>query len=578
MKRPNTHHIQKRATLVGAAFFCLLTVILGRAAYLQVFLDDFLAGKAAGQYEKTIRAIGRRGTIYDTRLRELAVSTDSVSLAAYPQRIAAPRQAAQQIARALNLPAGAVSKKLEKSKSFVWIKRHVSPREAESVRKLEIDGIDFIPEHGRYYPNRSLAAQLIGFSGIDGNGLEGIEFDYDRELRGGPVMFTVFRDARGRGFDGEREIALSQGGNNLVLTIDRTIQYITESALEAAVKSTRAKSGMAVVMVPATGEVLAMANFPLFNPNDFNKYATGQRRNRVVTDAFEPGSTVKIFSTAAALETGSLTPHSIFFCENGKYRLGKRTIHDTKPHGWLSLQRIVKHSSNIGTAKMAAAVGAEAIHDIYERFGFGQRTGIDCPGETSGYLGNHEKWTPFDTAAKAFGQGMSVSAIQLVSAVAAVANGGILMKPYIVKAVNTPDGEGLKTFGPQTVRRAISPKTARAVTRMMRMAVEADGTGTEAELDGYTSCGKTGTAQKVDESGTYAKGKYVSSFAGFAPLERPELAVVVVIDEPREDHYGGKVAAPVFRRIAQDALTYLNVAPSPDAGGMTVSRETEIRG
>lgn len=560
------------------AFFAMLAAVLGRAAHLQLFMDDFLARKAAVQYEKTIRATGKRGTIYDTRLRELAVSTDAVSLAAYPGRIETPRKTARRLARVLGMGPKSLQNKLDAPKSFVWVKRHISPKEAKAVENLGIGGIDFIPEHGRYYPNRGLAAQLIGFSGIDGNGLEGIEFDYDSELRGGRVIFTVLKDARGRGFEGERDVIFGQGGNNLVLTIDRTVQHIAETVLEEAVKSSRAASGIALVMEPTTGEILAMANFPFFNPNAFTRYNTGQRRNRAITDAFEPGSTLKIFSAAAAIESGILTPHNIFYCENGKYRLGKQTIHDTKPYGWLSLQRIVKYSSNIGSAKVAEAVGPKVLYEMLTRFGFGQKTGIDCPGEATGRLAHHSKWTPFDTAAIAFGQGMSVSALQLITAVSAVANGGMMMKPYIVKAVSNPEGDILKTFEPQTARRVISRKTARAVTRMMRMVVEDEGTGVEAQLDGYTACGKTGTAQKVDGSGTYAKGKYVSSFVGFAPVAHPKLAVLVVIDEPEGEHFGGQVAAPAFRNIAQETLTYLNVAPNPDAGGMTVSRGTETRG
>ncbi len=578
MKRKRSSRIQIRISLVGIAFTAMLAAVVARAVHVQLFMDDVLSRKAAEQYEKTIRVTGKRGTIYDTRLRELAVSTESTSLAAYPNRIKSPEKAAQQLSRILDMNPRALSGTLKKTKSFVWVKRHISPQEAKAIRQIGIEGVDFIPEHGRYYPNRSLAAQLIGFSGIDGDGLEGIEFDYDRELRGGRVMFTVLKDARGRGFDGERSVMFSQGGNDIVLTIDRTVQHITESALEDAVTGCRAASGMAVVMVPVTGEVLAMANFPPFNPNVFTRYGTGQRRNRTVTDAFEPGSTMKIFTAAAAIDSGKLTPHSIFFCENGKYRIGRHTIHDTKPHGWLSLQRIIKYSSNIGTAKVAHAIGGKTLHSTLARLGFGKKTGVDYPGETAGRLTNHSKWQSFDTAAISFGQGMSVSALQLVTAVSAVANGGTLMRPYLIKAVISPTGDPLKAFGPREDGQAMSRKTARAVTRMMRMVVEANGTGTKAQPEGYTACGKTGTAQKIGESGTYAKGMYVSSFVGFAPVEHPELAVLVVIDEPKDEHYGGIVAGPAFRRIVQETLTYLNVAPSPDAGGMTVSRETGIRG
>jgi cell division protein FtsI (penicillin-binding protein 3) len=367
-------------------------------------------------------------------------------------------------------------------------------------------------------------------------------------------------------------------GNNVVLAIDGAIQHLAEKALQQAVERHKAKSGIAVVMAPATGDVLALAHAPLFNPNAFTDFSRDVRRNRAVTDAFEPGSTLKLFSAAAALESGCCTPHTIFFCENGNYRIGSNTVHDTKKHGWLSIQRIVKYSSNIGAVKIGETIGGPTLANTLQRFGFGRATGIACPGETKGSLGSNKKWTTFDVAAISFGHGVSVSAVQLTSAVAAIANRGLQMKPRVVLKITDARGRSVRTFPPQSAGQAISPKTALAVTRMMEMVLTEGGTGVMAALDGYSACGKTGTAQKINKDGTYAKDRYIASFAGFTPVEDPRLAILVIVDEPQGDYYGGTVAAPVFREIAQSALGYLNVPPSMSGPKMTVSKKTKGTG
>jgi cell division protein FtsI (penicillin-binding protein 3) len=363
-----------------------------------------------------------------------------------------------------------------------------------------------------------------------------------------------------------------------VLAIDGAIQHLAEKALQQAVQSHKAKSGMVVVMDPRTGDLLALAHAPLFNPNAFGDFNRNLRRNRAVMDAFEPGSTMKLFSAAAALESGCCTPHTIFYCENGNYRIGSNTTHDTKKHGWLSIQRIVKYSSNIGAVKIGETIGADTLHATLERFGFGRPTGIDCPGETKGSLGANRKWTTFDVAAVSFGHGISVSAVQLASAVSAIANRGLLMKPRVVLKVTDPRGRTIRAIEPQPVRQTISAQTADAITRMMEMVLTEGGTGVEAALEGYSACGKTGTAQKIGKDGTYTQDRYIASFAGFAPVEDPRLTIVVVVDEPQGNYYGGSVAAPVFREIAQSALGYLNVRPSERAPKMTVSNNTKETG
>jgi cell division protein FtsI (penicillin-binding protein 3) len=579
-RRPqaSTHQrLRLRLTLVGMAFIAGLAAIAGRAVYLQAYQGPELARRASEQYEKNIQLTGKRGTIFDTRLREMAVSVETTSIGAFPARIPDPAAAAAQLSKVLKVDRQALAASLKSKKPFVWVKRQAAPKDVAAVRQLALPGLEFLPEHNRYYPNRMLAAQVIGFTGVDGKGLDGLEHVYNQVLSGEQRSFKILRDAFGRGFEGRDDLG-PPAGDNLVLTIDRTVQHIAEKALKAAVDGSEAQSGIAVVLVPQSGAVLAMAHYPFFNPNSFKSFGTDLRRNRAVTDAFEPGSTLKLFSAAAALEAGIAGPQTIFYCENGAYRIGRETVHDTKPHGWLSLQRIVKVSSNIGAIKVGEMMGSKVLHQALADFGFGTRTGIDCPGETPGSLAPVAKWTRFDLAAASFGHGMSVSALQLTAATAAIANGGRLMRPYVVQAVTDFQGREIRRNAPTFVRTVVSPATAAAITEMMAMVVTEGGTGQAAALDGYTAGGKTGTAQKAAPGGGYDGKAFVSSFVGFAPLEKPALAILVVLDEPRKKYYGGEVAAPAFREIAQQALNYLNVPPGKTGPDLTVSRRSEVTG
>ena len=564
-------HIKLRVIIIGA-FFTFFFIIIGvKAMYLQVFRGSWLSQKAADQYEVSFKSSGKRGTIFDRNLREMAVSIDVMSIAGHPQQIKHPQDAARSLSKALKIDRRVLAKKLNSKKKFVWIKRKVTPKEAEAVKKLNMDGLDFIPEHKRFYPNKTLAAQLIGFTDIDDHGLEGIEFNYDDDLSGEVVQYTVLRDAHGRRFEAENMTGLSSSGKNLVLTIDSTIQYITEKTLDETVKKYSATSGMAIVMVPKTGAILAMAHVPLFNPNALKRSNRKNWRNRIITDPFEPGSTMKIFSAAAAIESGSSSPSSIFFCENGAYKMGRHVIHDTHEHGWLSLQQIIKYSSNIGAIKFSAIMGHEYLSKILQNFGFGTKTGIDCPGETSGNLPPFRRWTKVDAGTISFGQGISVSALQLIVATSAVANKGVLMKPYVVQAITDINGQLIKSFGPKRIRRVISEKTAGTLGRIMQTVITEGGTGVNAALEGYSVCGKTGTAQKIDENGRYSYEKYVASFVGFAPMENPKIAVLVVVDEPNKQHYGSIVAAPAFKAIAQKTLDYMHIAPKIKTEKLMVS-------
>ncbi len=562
----------RRATFLGVLFLLWLAVIGVRAGYWQIHRGEWLQDQAESQVKAKLSIRGKRGTIYDAQHQPMAVSNETLSVAAYPGRIENKPKAAAKLAKVLGLKRSAVQRKLNNGRHFVWLKRQATPKMSEAVRALDIEGVDFIPEHNRFYPNTTLAAQALGFTGLDGHGLEGVEFFYNRELKGGEQTVTILKDRLGRGFDADQVASLRQAGNNLVLTLDRNIQYIAEKALSDAVKKYKAKSGIALVMDPRTGALLAVAHNPVFNPNTFRKYDRAAWRNRAITDPFEPGSTMKIFSVAAALETGKMGPSTIFFCENGTYTIGGHAVNDTKSHGWLSVQQIIKYSSNIGAVKMVEKIGGRTLFDGLKEFGFGHRTQVDSPGESPGSLSHYKRWTVVDTGAIAFGQGVSVTAMQLITAVSALANDGLMMKPYVVQAVTDPNGRLLRNIEPQAVRQVVTAETARTVRRIMRTVITPGGTGVEAELDGYGVCGKTGTAQKIDENGRYAPNKYVASFVGFAPAKQPALAVLVVVDEPKGIYYGGLVAAPAFKKIIKESLGYLNIAPGKRMQKLRVSR------
>lgn len=574
----NNKYLKLRILLVGLLFFVVFIGIAAKAIHLQVFQSQWLSEAASDQYEKSLTISGQRGNIYDRNQREMAVSIDVTSIAAYPARILDAQGTAEKLAGALKLDFRKIRQKLDLDRSFVWIKRKTTARETQLLKELKLSGIGFVPEFNRFYPNTTLAAQALGFTGIDGKGLEGIEFYYNRQLTGAERKITILEDALGNGFRSKSKQVTGNSGHNLVLTIDSNIQFITESSLIEAVNLSSAKSAMAIVMQPGTGAILAMAHYPTINPNSYLNFDRSLWRNRTITDPFEPGSTMKIFSAAAALESGGINHNDIFFCENGAYRIGKNIVHDTTKHGWLSLQQIIKYSSNIGAVKISKKIGAKTLYQTFQKFGFGAKSGIDCPGETPGSLSHHSSWSEIDIGAVSFGHGLAVSAVQLVTAVSAIANDGVLMKPYIVMEVTDQNGQTVKRFEPQQVRRAISSRTAGIVKNILKTVTTEGGTGTQAALDGYTVCGKTGTARKLDEDGRYSNSKHVASFVGFAPADKPEIAVLVIIDEPQGSYYGGVVAAPVFKNIAQQTLSYLNVPPTGDTTKFRVSRDNGANG
>jgi cell division protein FtsI (penicillin-binding protein 3) len=578
MKQTDTEKRGIRTLIIGILLSLWFGVIGIRAIYLQVFHDDWLSEKASNQYERTCQLQGKRGTIYDRNYREMAVSIDATSVAARPRQIKDVNKTVTALSGILGIDKVSLTRQLSSKQPFIWVKRQVTPRETSALTDSSLAGILFQSEHQRFYPSRTLAAQVMGFAGIDGRGLEGLEFYYESYLKGGERSFTMLRDALGRGFSSAEGDEMIPAGNNVILTIDQAVQYFVEQELADAVQNSEGKSGIAIVMSPGTGAILALAHYPVLNPNTYREYPMAVRRNRAITDPFEPGSTMKTFTAAAALEHGGLRPQDTFFCENGEFRVGGHTVHDTHPHGQLTLQQVVQYSSNIGAAKIGQQIGKKALYKTLSGFGFGEKTGIDCPGEDAGLLHSVDRWKSIDAAVIAFGQGMSVTAIQLISAVSAIANDGVLMRPFLVQAITDPNGGVIKRYLPQQVRRVISSNTAKAVSRILETVTQPGGTGTPAALDTVRVAGKTGTAQKTDETGHYAKGKYNSSFVGFFPAEKPEVCILVIVEEPKKIHYGGLIAGPAFKKIAIELMNYLNTGNERPNEKLTATLKGEING
>ncbi len=562
MSDPVQKKISNRIRFIQVVLVLILTGLGIKSFDIQILKAGEYARRAESGYSRHLTIKGERGRILDRHWNKLGATLDALTVTADPIRIEAPVKTARALALLLEMDHQDLAQKFSRNSRYALVAENISPDLALQVRALNLPGIYFRKSFQRFYPNRDLAAQVIGFTGKEGVGLEGLEFKYNDVLEGHSVTIRVRRDGTGRILDIDRKKQAELRGNDVVLTLDKKIQLFTETALEETVRKHQAKSGMALVMHPATGELLAMAQYPRFNPNNYREFDPSLYRNRSITDAFEPGSTMKVFTAAAALENG-MTPTAIFFCENGRYRIGKYTVRDTHPHDWLSINHIIAYSSNIGAVKIAEEMGRQTLHDYLIRFGFGNRTRVDCPGETAGTLMSPERWSRIDTGAISFGQGISVSAIQLISGISAIANNGQIMKPMLVKKIVSSMGQDIQVFHPTPVRQAVSPRTADRVKHMMALAVQEKGTGTKAALAGYNVCGKTGTAQKVIQGQKgYAKNIYTSVFAGFAPLQNPRLAVLVVVDEPQNKYYGGDVAAPAFKDILAQSFNYLSIPPA----------------
>ena len=562
VKLKSRNELAKNIRFIAMGFVVLFAIAALRAYFLQVLRSGELADMIRGQSTTSIELLPRRGTVYDRNGTELAASLEVDSLYARPSLIHDPKTVAQQLAPILQLPLSAVYKDLASTRPFVWVQRKVMPTQADEIRALKIEGLGFLKESQRFYPQKEIAAQVLGFVGVDSQGLEGIERQYDRLIKGKTRKLFADRDAKGRHVfvEGLQPSDQSREGNDLVLTIDKNIQYIAEKELQTAVSAAQAKSGTAIVMDTQTGEVLASAVCPLFNPNQLAEAEPDAWRNRAITDIYEPGSTFKTFLVASALEEGVIKPADMFFCENGAYHVANHIIHDHGSYGWLDVANIIKHSSNIGASKIGRQLGKEQMYKYIRRFGFTAETGISLPAEQSGFMPSLKNCSEHTQCTISFGQSITVTPLQMVTAYAAIANGGMLMQPIIVKRISDSQGGIVQENSPVMRRRVISPQTARIMRDILKQVVIPGGTGTRAAVNGYTVAGKTGTSQKIEQGG-YSHSKVMASFAGFVPADEPRLAMIVLIDEPQRMKFGGECAAPAFSRMATDILNYLHVAP-----------------
>jgi len=552
---------QRRARI--GALTLALAALFGFAVILLVLLVAIygprLNSLARHEYSGGTELAAVRGSIVDRNGEPLALSVETQSVYARPRRVLESSTPAERskLAAILTMPPISLESKLSKDAPFVWLERRISPDKAQAAEALGIDGIGTISEYKRFYPESNLAASVVGLAGMDGQGLSGLELQYDKLARGEAVELSFYRDALGHPiFDSPLALKAPAPGAQLELTIDSSIQSLAETELAAEVVQSGAKRGSAIVLDPFTGEVMAMANVSAGGADVHDRL-----HNPAVEDAFEPGSTMKGILGSIALADHAITLDRQFYCEDGHFTIGRHTIHDHSRHGWLDLGGIIEVSSNIGAAKIALTLGSERYHEGLRAFGIGSRTGIDLPGEAAGLLSKPSGWKEIDLANHGFGQGVAVTPIQLAVAYAAIANGGNIIRPYVVRAAYEPEGRAILTHTPQVMRRAIAPDIAHEMNLLLRNVVMSDGgTAAKARVDGFIVAGKTGTAQMVNpEDGTYYQNRHVSSFVGFLPADDPRLLILVVLYDVGHEHFGGLIAAPVFSEIAQGAVRDLNI-------------------
>jgi len=553
--------LRTRVLVLAALLAVAFGGLTGRLAWLQVVKRAELAQLAERQYSRTVVLHAQRGAIVDRHGTPLATSTPTESLFVQPRAVADPARLAGRLAPIIGVSPAEAHQALTSARPFVWLRRKLPPAVAAEVRALREPGLGFLPEPLRLYPNRELAAHVVGFEGVEG-GLEGVERAFDAELAGTPGKAVVGRDALGREVTSQRVLRAPKPGHGVVLTLDRTIQYVAEREIDAAYRRTGARAAMAVVLEPRTGDVLALAIRPTFNPNTFLEAPTKDAwRNRAITDPFEPGSTFKVILAAAALEEGVVRPDDQIYAENGAITLAKTTIRDWKKYGWLTFSEVLQYSSNVGSIKVGLQLGRERYYRYMSAFGFGVSTGLGLPGESRGQLRDPTRWSLLSLPTLSLGQEVSVTALQMVAAFGAIANGGTLMQPRLVRATFDADGREARRFQPRAVRQVVSPATARTLTRILVKAVEA-GTGHNAAIPGYEVAGKTGTAQKLDPTtGRYSRAPGVLSFVGWAPADEPRFVMLVMLDEPKNEQWGSEAAAPVFGAIGREILRYFEVAP-----------------
>jgi cell division protein FtsI (penicillin-binding protein 3) len=551
--------VHVRLLVIAGVAFLWMGAVFGRLTYLQLFRHSDYLARALRQQQRSFEITPERGAIYDRNGRPLAMSISVDSAFAVPSEIADENLAARLLSGVVNKPQEEIEARLESSRSFAWIARKLPPEKADAISKLNLKGIYLQKENQRFYPKRDLAAHVLGFVDLDEKGLMGIERELDSQIRGKSERIVVMADARQRWFDGGE--AQRERGASVVLTLDEKIQYTAERELAAAIAKTHSAAGTVIVMNPNTGEILALANWPKFNPNKASDAPSETWMNRAVSAIYEPGSTFKLITLAAAFDQGITRPDEVFDCENGQVYISNHRIRDHKPFGLLTVSDILAKSSDVGAIKIALRLGAPKFYDYIRAFGFGTTTGVELPYESRGRVARLEDWKPISVGSISMGQEIGVTPLQLISAVSAIANGGLLYKPQIVAELRRgekmlPPEEPLAAAEP---KRAIRPETA-ATLRQLMEGVVLRGTGPLAHLDGWTSAGKTGTAQKIDPTtGRYSPTQYIASFTGFAPINNPAVTILVSLDSPVGLHEGGDVAAPVFKRIAEQVLAYLDV-------------------
>ncbi|PKO34157.1 MAG: cell division protein [Betaproteobacteria bacterium HGW-Betaproteobacteria-7] len=540
-----------RSRMVGLLLMAALLTLVARAFYLQVINNDFLQEKGDSRYRRDIEVSASRGKITDRHGDMLAVSTPMKSIWAIPgdARTMSAEQK-QQLAALLEMNVRELDGKIAPEKTFVYVRRQVSPETGERIAALKLPGIHQEKEYRRFYPTGDMTAHVVGFTGVDDKGLEGVELAFQPSLLGRPGNRTVIRDRRGNIIEDVGATRPPQDGKEIRLSIDSKIQYLAYSQLKAAIDHHKAKAGGAVVIDARNGEILALVNWPAYNPNNRQKLSGAQLRNRAITDTYEPGSVMKPFIAALALDRGKLSFNSMIDTAPGRMTIGRATISDTKPHGNLTVAEVIQKSSNIGTAKIALGFPAQDMWEMFDKLGFGQEPNLGFPGEVSGRLRPWKSWRPIEQATMSYGHGISVSLIQMARAYTVFANDGELMPLSLLRVDETPV-RGVRVFSQQTMRE---------LRLMLEMAVQSEGTAPRARVAGYRVGGKTGTAYKI-EGGVYAR-KYISSFVGIAPISDPRLVIAVMVDEPSAGgHYGGDVAGPAFSNIAAGALRSLGIPP-----------------
>ncbi|MCC6132428.1 MAG: penicillin-binding protein 2, partial [Acidobacteria bacterium] len=576
MSDPGSNPAAKRIWILLGAGCVWIIILIARLADLQLHRSEEFAVKAKRQQERTIELPPRRGAILDRTGEPLAITASVDSVFAIPSEMDGPEPTAKVLSDILGVPHAEVLRKLsDRERDFVWIARRVQEDLADRVSARKLKGVRLIKESIRRYPQSELASSVLGYVGLDNQGLSGIEFRFDRAIRGRPARVTVLRDAAQRYYAAPgRPLRLERDGGAvegaaLSLTLDASIQHIAEKELMEAFQTYRARAGSVVVMDPYSGEILALASAPVFDPNRYGEFDPEFRKCRAIADVYEPGSTFKAFTVAAGLETGVIEEGDVIDCGGGALTIGSTTIHEhgRSRYGALPVGDVLAFSSNIGSARIGMSVGRTGFFKVLRNLGFGKKTGIEIEGETAGLLRDVRSWSALTLPTMSFGQEIGVTLLQMARGYSAIANGGMLVGPHLISEVRYPDGRVEKMRRP-AAERVLSEKTAETLRRLLQLVVS-KGTGKRAAVPGFTVAGKTGTAQKAVPGGGYSRDRFVASFIGFVPADTPRVVIAVEVDEPKGKQYGGDVAAPVFSAVASQVMQLLHEAPHPDESRTT---------